>query len=181
MVKRQSQIAALMLILAGLAAESVAGQEIPVVTGQTLAGKDVKLPADVRGKVAILIMGFSKNSSAQTGAWGKQVAEGPGKDAGVVFYQLPMLESVPRMIRGMVTRSIRNDTAPEMKEHMLPIFEKEKEWKSLVKFSAADDAYLLVLDGQGKVAWFGNGIWTPEAFRTLRTVVAKLLASSGAA
>jgi ATP10 protein len=179
MVKRQSRIAAVMLILACIEAGVAAGQEIAITKGRTFADKDVTLPADVRGKVAILIMGFSKNSSAQTHVWGKQIAEGPGKDAGVVFYQLPMLESVPRMIRGMVTRSIRNDTAPEMKEHMLPVFEKEKEWKSLVKFSAADDAYIVVLDREGKVAWLGSGPWTEEKFATLRTAVAKLVASSG--
>lgn len=164
--------------LAAGAAPGQAGQEIPVTKGQTFADKEVSLPSDVRGKVTILVIGFSKSSKVQTGEWGKHVAEEFGQDGGVTYYQMPVLESVPRMMRGMVTRSIRNGTAPEMKEHMLPVFEKEEEWKTLVKFSGANDAYVVVLDREGKLAWSGSGKWTEERFATLRTAMAKLKTNS---
>jgi hypothetical protein len=147
--------------------------EIPVTKGQTFAGKDILLPADVRGRVAILVMGFSKGSKVQTGEWGKHVAVF-AEAKNMAHYQMPVLESVPRMMRGMVTRSIRNGTAPEMREHFLPIFEKEDEWKKLVKFSGPDDAYVVVLDREGRVAWLGNGKWTEQVFGAMRNVAEKL-------
>jgi hypothetical protein len=147
--------------------------EIPVTKGQTFVGKDILLPADVRGRVTILVMGFSKGSKLQTGEWGQHVAVFAEAN-NMAHYQMPVLESVPRMMRGMVTRSIRNGTAPEMREHFLPIFEKEDEWKKLVKFSGPEDAYVVVLDREGRVAWLGNGKWTEQVFGAMRNVAEKL-------
>jgi hypothetical protein len=158
---------------AALGRESSERAEIPVTKGQTFAGEDILLPADVRGRVTILVMGFSKGSKVQTGEWGKHVAVF-AEAKNMAHYQMPVLESVPRMMRGMVTRSIRNGTAPEMREHFLPIFEKEDEWKKLVKFSGPDDAYVVVLDREGRVAWLGNGKWTEQVFGAMRNVAEKL-------
>lgn len=40
--------------------------------GQSLSGKPIALPDDARGKIALLVIGFTKKSGQATGAWAQR-------------------------------------------------------------------------------------------------------------
>jgi len=75
-VKSLRSFAAILLSLlfwnvAGFAQSTPA---FPRIQGETFAGRKVQLPEDVRGKVGVLIFGFTKASSKPTGAWAKKIS-----------------------------------------------------------------------------------------------------------
>ena len=48
-------------------------QSIPAIEGETLSGRKVSLPAAAGGQSALLIIGFTHGSEAQTKAWSRRM------------------------------------------------------------------------------------------------------------
>lgn len=129
------------------------GHPLPRIGGQNFAGQETILPEAASGKIALLIFGFSKGSSAQTGAWGKKISADFGTRPGFALYQLPVLEDVPRLFRGMVISGIKKGVPESQRKNFIPILQGESELKKDLQFneSRSDDAYLLLLDRNGTV------------------------------
>jgi hypothetical protein len=62
--------------------------------------------------------------------------------------------------------------------HFLPTFSDEAEWRKVAHYANADDAYVLVVDGEGRVRWQTSGKVTDAGFETLKEQVETLRASS---
>ena len=159
------------LLLAGMAAlraSRLGAQSIPVTRAESLAGNVVNLPADLKGRPAILVLGFSRKSSAQTKPWGDVIEHDFKSDSQINYYQLPMLEQVPRFIRGIVTDGIRKPLSSEQRTRFIPVFQDEAAWKRLAHFAGADDAYVLLIDGAGHVRWQTAGAFEKATYEDLR-------------
>jgi hypothetical protein len=152
-----------------------AAQQFPHLQEENLTGQQVVLPDAASGKVAILVFGFSKASQNTTGAWMKRLQPDYGKSAGVVLYQLPVLEEAPRILHGMIVSGMKKGVAENLRANFIPVMHNEVELKKLVGYKEADDAYVVVLDRSGAVA-FQTHSATPDAnYALLHTKVESLL------
>jgi hypothetical protein len=124
---------------------------IPALHGTALSGDKVDLPDALRGKSGILVLGFSQASRDGVTAWGKRLAAGYRDSPTVMYYEMPVLESVPRMLRGWVTKKISEDVPDRAKNRFLPVLDHESAWKSAAQFGKGDDAYVLIVDSDGAV------------------------------
>jgi hypothetical protein len=130
---------------------------IPTTHGTTFAGNQVTLPDDLHGRVGVLVIGFSKNSGDVCKGWGQRLAGSYGDSRDVMYYQMPVLEGVPKLIRGMVVKGIKSGVPETEQPHFLPTFSDETEWRKVARYANADDAYVLVVDGEGRVRWQTSG------------------------
>jgi hypothetical protein len=148
------------LTLLTLTASSAgADVRIPPLVGETLAGQHIRLPADISQPTAILIVGFTRKAADQAEKWGMEVAKLPAcdKKQPIEWYEMPVLSSVPRLIRPLVIRAIRSELAPELRSHFLPIYTDEASWKAAMDFSVRDDAYIAVVGGKGNIRFRLHG------------------------
>ena len=83
--------------------------------------------------------------------------------ATVVYYEMPVLESVPRLLRGLVLKKIGESVPEPARDRFLPVLDHEANWKNTAGFVKADDAYVLVVDGGGAVTWKMEGRASPAA------------------
>ncbi len=74
-----------------------------------------------------------------------------------------VLEDAPRLVRGMITHSIKGSTPKEDYEHVVLVFHGEKQLKEAAGFERADDAYLLMVDSAGAIQWRYHGPVTDQA------------------
>jgi hypothetical protein len=130
---------------------------IPAVHGTVLSGEQVDLPDALKGKVGVLVVGFSQASRGQVTDWGKRLATDYRGSESVVYYEMPVLAGVPRLLRGYVLKKISEDVPDRAKARFLPVYGQEAEWKAAAEFGKADVAYVLVVDGAGAVRWHGSG------------------------
>jgi hypothetical protein len=163
-----------LVVLLGLAAAS-AGQQFPHLQEESLAGQQIVLPEGVQGKVAVLVLGFSKASSTPTGAWAKRVQQEFGRDSGFVLYQLAVIEEAPKFIRGMIISGMKSGMTDTQRAYVVPVVHQEEELKNLVNFKEADDAYVVVLDRRGKISYQTHAAAVDPAYAELRTKVQSLL------
>jgi hypothetical protein len=141
-----------------------AQQPMPRVEGESFTGRKVVLPDDAKEKVAVLVFGFTKASKGPTSAWGEKIFSEFGNQTGFELYQLPVLEDVPRFIRGMVISGMKKGIKENMRDHFVPILQGESELKKLVSYKEPDDAYLVVLDPSGKVGQQIHGPFSDAAY-----------------
>lgn len=147
---------------------------IPAVHGTTFANAKVDLPDALRGKVGILVVGFSQGSRDAVTTWGKKLASDYYDSPNVLYYEMPMLASVPRFLRGFVEGRIKASVSDRGKPHFLPLTENEGEWRALVHYKNPDDPYLLLVDETGTIRWQTQGPPTDATYAALRQQVESL-------
>ena len=132
-------------------------QTIPGIEGETLSGKKVSLPAAAGGQSALLIIGFTHGSEAQTKAWSQRVRDR------FPVWSIAVLEDVPGLVRGMVKHGIKSGTPKEQYDRFVLVYHGEKQLKQAAGFEKPDDAYLLVIDKAGVITWRFHGPVTDAA------------------
>jgi hypothetical protein len=161
-----------LLIFVLFTAGTCAGQQIPGVKTKALDDSEVVLPKAGSRQVLVLVVGFSKKGGDVCGVWSRQIAAEYGGDAGVAYYSLPMLEEAPSFLRPMIEHGMKNGATAKELAHMAPVTAGEQQWKKVVGYAAADDAYLVVADAQGKLVWQGHGAYSDAALGELKKAVA---------
>ena len=144
------------------------GDRIPPVHGTTFADVKVDLPQALQGKVGIFVIGFSQDSRDAVTTWGKKLATDFYDSPNVAYYEMPVLASVPRLLRGFVQGRIKASVSDRGKPHFLPITENEPAWRNLVHYSDPNLPYILVVDEQGTVRWQTQGPLTDATYIALR-------------
>lgn len=166
------------MIASLVAAATVAGApppSLPTTQAETASGRSIVLPAAVAGRVGVLVVGFSKRSSDVTERWEARMARDYGSSTRVSMLRVAVLESVPRLLRGFVRGRIERTVPAAKRDQFVFLFHQEDEWKSLVHFEAPDDAYLVVLDADGKVAWRGHGAADLAGYEAMKGQIDGLL------
>lgn len=156
-------------------ASSQDAMHIPVTHGTTLAGTQLTLPDALKAKLNIVIIGFDHASQEQIGSWGRLIAADYGKSADVNYFELAMLASAPRMLRGMMVRRLGSSVPFEERDHYIPLLEGEPAWRAVAHYDKPDDAYVLLVDSKGTVLWQTEGEPTNAAYGAFKARVAKTL------
>jgi hypothetical protein len=116
------------------------------------------LPQGLIGKPAVLILGFSRSSSAETLSWVRQVEQDFAGEQSPRVCRLAFLEEVPALFRGIATRDIQKNSHGSDLNTTALAYEQEAAWKGLVGYSNADDAYVVVIDQRGMVVAQAHGL-----------------------
>jgi hypothetical protein len=162
--------------LAGLCSSMAQGTTpMPKTEGESLAGHTVVLPDAAAGKVAILIFGFTKASKVPTSAWAEKLQANLGSRPDLALYQLPVLEDVPRLFRGMVISGIKKGVAENKRDHFVPIVQGEAELKKLVRYKEPDDAYLIILGRGGHIIQQLHGTPNDENYGQVKSAIESML------
>jgi len=143
---------------------------IPVIEAATLSGQTIRLPQDLPS-YALLVLGFSEKSSSETSECGKKLDEALPRQVDAKVFQMPVLEDVPRLVRGLVMRSMKKSVPDGLQSTFIPVFDHEAEWKRITGFGSPDNAYILLTGLHGRVLWRARG---PCSADTVRTVISAL-------
>ncbi|MEO8869280.1 MAG: hypothetical protein ABI357_00465 [Granulicella sp.] len=142
--------------------------KIPAVHSTSFSGDTVELPRALHGKVGVLVIGFSQSSRKAVEEWGKGLSAIYGSSPTVVYYEMPVLASVPRLLRGFVTSRIRAAVSEKARPHFVPLLQDEDTWRELARCQAPDDAYVLLVDGVGVIQWQTQGPPTEAGMSALK-------------
>ncbi len=129
---------------------------IPPTGGESFSGATISLPGALHGQPGILVIGFTQASRDAVTRWGTWLADAHTAPK-IPYYELPVLTSVPKFLRGLVIGRIKAAVADPAKPHFLPLLDHEAEWRNLAHYNIADDAYVLLVDGDGYVQWQTHG------------------------
>jgi hypothetical protein len=167
---------AAILFTAANAREAVAAGsvQIPPLHGTTFADVRVDLPEALHGKVGVFVVGFSQGSRDAVTQWGKKLAADFYDSPTVAYYEMPVLASVPKLLRGFVAGRIKSSVSDRGRPHFLPINENESAWRGLVHYADPDAPYIVVVDERGTVRWQTQGAATEATYNALKQQIEAL-------
>jgi hypothetical protein len=147
---------------------------IPAVHGEALNGAKVELPSALKGKVGVLIVSFSQASRNQVTDWDRRLAADFRDSGTVTYFALPVLESVPRILRGFVIGKVRDSVPDQARARFVPVLDHEADWRKLSAYQAPDDAYVLLVDGTGTLRWKIQGAVSDASYGQLKQKIVEL-------
>ncbi len=155
------------------------GDTLPELKGEFLNGKTAILPQAAAGRPALLLLGFTYDSRIAVEVWAARFRE-QYKSAGdrVTFYEIPMIGGMARMGKWFIDGGMRKGTPKQDWEHVITVYGGVAPWKARAAFQDPKAAYLVLIDGAGKVAWMHrDSAFDENAFAALRSAVDRLLQS----
>jgi hypothetical protein len=175
-MRYQKRILCLYAVVLFLAAfvGSASGETLLRLDGESLTGKRIILPDDAHGKIALLVISFSKNGGQAARAWEERFKKDFGTDPRYVIHPIAVLEDAPRFIRGLIQSGIRRGIPAEEQDRFVIVVRGEADLKRFVGYSGPDDAYALLIDSRGEVRWQGHGTLREQDYAALRDAAKQL-------
>ena len=170
---------AVMALHSVAAGGQVMNGHIPAVHAPSFSNETVTLPEGLKGRVGVLVLGFSRGSSENSTAWGKRLSADYRESPTVIYYEMPVLAAVPKMIRGFVINQIKSSVSEQERPRFVVLLENEAAWQTLVGYRNANDSYVVVVDDQGVVRWQTHGAPTDAAYGAMKQQVEALRAGMG--
>ena len=173
-------IPALLAGVIAMAAQTVTpplapGDTLPPLAGEYLSGRKAVLPAAAHGRVALVALGFTYRSRFAVEAWTERFRRDFGTEGAITFFEVPVIGGAARLARPFIDGGMRRGTPRGLHENVITVYGGGDAWKRRLGFTGADDAYLLLLDRSGRVAWRHGGPFREEEYAALAAEVRRLL------
>jgi hypothetical protein len=148
------------------------GEPLPPLEGEYLTEKSAMLPAAGSGKTTLILMGFTYASRVPVEAWGQWFRDTIGVGPDRTFFEVPMMGGMAKMGRWFIDRGMRKGTPPALHENVITVYANTGDWKKRLAVSSLNDkdAFLIVLDRDGRVQWLHHGPFEAARAQELMTV-----------
>jgi hypothetical protein len=150
-----------------------AGVAFPRLSAKTLTGKSLELPAAALGKPAVLLFSFSRTAGKDAHLWKERLAR--DFSSAVPTYDVVVLESVPKLFRGLVLSGIRSGMPLSMQDRTVVLYQDEKLWKTRLTASDNNRAYVVLLAPDGQLCWSNATAYTASEYARLKNRIDMLI------
>jgi hypothetical protein len=179
----------LVLLVAGIATIRVdpaelrvdVGDRFTMLTGEFLTGRDAALPEVSSGVIRLVALGFTYDSRFPVEAWADWYRTAIGPRTDVTLLEVPMISGLATLGQWFIDRGMRNGTPVALHENVITVYGGTGAWKAALGYGPGheDDAYLVVLDGDGVVQWGYHGMFDDATAGELRDVIMALADGDG--
>jgi ATP10 protein len=149
------------------------GDPFPQLTAQTLTSKSLDLPSAASGKPAVFVFSFTRTAGKDARLWNQQLSKDFSTDA--PDYDVIVLESVPKLFRGMALSGIRSSMPLALQDRTIILYQDEALWKTRLAVSNDNRAYLILLGPDGQIRSSNTGKYTESAYAQFKNEVEKAL------
>jgi hypothetical protein len=128
------------------------GEVFPSVVGTSLAGDEVRIPEDLSGEPALLLVGFKMDSQFDLDRWLLGIQQA---DIQVRAYELPTIPGMlPGLFAGRIDEGMRSGIPEEDWASVVTLYDDAP---AVVRFVGNENPLpgrILLLDGKGRVVFF---------------------------
>lgn len=153
-------------------ASTPVGRTFPSVAGRSLAGEAVRLPQAVAGAPAVLLVAYRRGTQADIDRWVEVLRRDlPALRA----LELPAIASIVwRPLAGWIDGGMRRGVPPPMWASVVTLYEDAGRVRGFLGDAGGLTAHVVLLDSDGRVAWFAADGYSEEAAAELRAAAAAL-------
>ncbi len=127
------------------------GDVFPQLSGRTLTNRAIKLPGDTIGKPIVVVFTFSRAAAKDARRWNEQLSRDFAN--AVPAYAVILLESAPKLFRGMAIAGIRSSMPLSVQDRTIVLYRDESLWKKRLAVSDDSHAYVILLGKNGLIRW----------------------------
>lgn len=145
----------------------------PTLTAYSLDKAKVNLPADLEGKVNLLLVSFEPEQSKEIETWMPTAQALQHMNFQFRYYRMPVSNQENFIYRWWDTSSLRSvETDPEAWHWVLPIYTNKNDFHRALNIPNEKEIVLLLVDKTGQVLWKSPGRMTDEKKASLENAVA---------
>lgn len=144
----------------------------PTMTGTRLDGRRVTFPDAVAGEPVLLLIGYKMRTQFDIDRWLLGL-----HDAGidVSVYELPTIPGLgPRLFSGSIDEGMRQGIPPEDWGVVITVYQHADRLTRFLGNENALPARVVLLDAQGRVAWFHDHGYAVHALMDLAAALNRL-------
>lgn len=157
------------------APEVVSGIQFPRVSGETLKGEVMVLPDDLKGRPAILIVGYVQKAQFDIDRWMLGILQAK-LDVPVV--EVPTIEGlIPELASRFIDSGMRGGIPKDDWSAVVPIYRDASRIVEVLGKENEKNAQVVLLDSQGKIAWFHNEGYSPRLVLQLKDTISQMESS----
>lgn len=145
---------------------SIAQEEVAIsLRATSLSGIEVMIPGPE--SAAVLVVGFGRSAGPRVRLWRRHI---DGLDTAPSVASVLVIDDMPRIFRGGLTRKIRSEVSKERQNTIYVVTEDGDAWRDLAQLDesdGADEAYVIRFDGKGQICFRHVGPVTDTAASAL--------------
>lgn len=126
------------------------GKTLPTLDGTTLSGRRLPLPADARGKLTFLVLGFSYDARWDVGSWIAAFRDRFGQYPDVTFFEVPVIGSIYRWFAPMIEAGMRRGTPRELYDHVVTVYGDQNALREQLGALSPSGTWVYLMDGDGR-------------------------------
>jgi hypothetical protein len=132
--------------------------EFPTVKGKNLEGNQVNIPADLHGRMNVMIVAFQQWHQAHVDTWVEFLSELKERYTGFDFYELPTLGSEYRLARFIIDGGMRAGIPSKAtRVHTVTLYLDKRAFKKSLDIPDERSIRLYAIDREGHIYWRAIG------------------------
>jgi hypothetical protein len=170
---RYLMIIAMLLLLSACSTsypnQAITGQAFPSVSGQNLEKESMTLPDDLKGEMALLLIGYKQDSQFDIDRWliGLDMTE-----TKVAVYEVPTIQGLfPRMFSTFIDNGMRSGIPKPLWKGVITIYKDGDQVQAFTGNEKPNNTRVVLLDAQGNVIYFYDQGFSVDALNQLRAVL----------
>jgi hypothetical protein len=164
----------LILALISAFAFTTADKKFPDMQVKSLSGKQVNLPADLKGKFAVIAIAYSIRAQNDLNTWYTPMMSNFYTSAymPVNVYFIPMTSALG-MSEDKVEAKLKSSIDEDLYNNILIYSEDAKPFIKELNMSKKDEPYIFVVDPNGMITYSTSGAYTEQKMNTITDKVAE--------
>lgn len=151
---------------------SPVGEAFPAVRGESLAGEGYEIPRAFAGRPVLLLVGYVQDAQFDIDRWLLGVLQG-GVD--VPAYEIPTIRGLaPRVVSGWIDDGMRGGIPREEWGTVVTVYGDAGDIARFTGTEGGSNARVLLLDAEGRVAFFHDRGYSAATLLRLRDALAAL-------
>ncbi|MGX9463409.1 hypothetical protein ACWXWU_19585 [Shewanella sp. A14] len=149
--------------------QAITGQVFPSVSGQTLEKEFMTLPDDLKGEMALLLIGYKQDSQFDIDRWliGLDMTQ-----TQVAVYEVPTIQGLfPRMFSTMINNGMRAGIPKPLWKGVVTVYQDGEQVQAFTGNENPNNTRVVLLNGQGKVIYFYDQGFSVNALNQLRALL----------
>lgn len=151
---------------------SPVGERLASVDGQSLAGKQVRLPQDVVGEPTLLLVGYVQRAQFDIDRWLLGLTDGRVE---VRVYEVPTIAGwLPGLFSSAIDNGMRRGIPEEDWAAVVTVYDGADRVVAQTGNENPSNGRILLLDRGGRIVWFWDRGYSVSALQSLREKLASL-------
>ena len=152
----------------------------PTVTGSNLLRQKLTLPQDFQGKLNLVFIPFEQWHQMEVDSWGALASELEQQFKGLVYYELPILQSRNPFYKTFINEGMRAGIPePRTRERTITLYLDKVYFRAALGMPDETHIYILLVDRQGDELFRARGPHSREAEAALRQTLFELTQKAG--
>ena len=147
----------------------------PSVSGSNLLRQKMTLPQDFQGKFNLVFIPFERWHQAEVDSWSALAEELEQKYEGLVYYELPTLQSGGLIYQFFLNEGMRAGIPnPKTRERTITLYLDKADFRAALEMADEAHIYVLVVDRTGTEFFRARGPFSCENEAALRQALSQL-------